>query len=88
MLVEVEIPSDFVGRVQGDLSSRRVLLLGSQTLEGYSVIRAEVPLVEMFGYSSQVRSLSSGQANFSMEFATYRQVPVIEQKQLIEKAAS
>jgi elongation factor G len=88
MLVEVEIPSDFVGRVQGDLSSRRGLLLGSQTLEGYSVIRAEVPLVEMFGYSSQVRSLSSGQANFSMEFATYRQVPVIEQKQLIEKAAS
>jgi len=86
MLVEVETPSEFVGRVQGDLSSRRGLLLGSQTMEGYSVIRAEVPLVEMFGYSMGVRSLSSGQANFSMEFATHRQVPASEQKQLIEKA--
>ncbi len=87
MLVEVETPSEFVGRVQGDLSSRRGLLLGSQTMEGYSVIRAEVPLVEMFGYSMGVRSLSSGQANFSMEFATHRQVPASEQKQLIQKAA-
>jgi translation elongation factor EF-G len=49
--------------------------------------RAEVPLVEMFGYSMGVRSLSSGQANFSMEFATHRQVPASEQKQLIQKAA-
>jgi elongation factor G len=88
MLVEVETPSEFVGRVQGDLSSRRGLLLGSQTMEGYSVIRAEVPLVEMFGYSMGVRSLSSGQANFSMEFATYRLVPTSQQTQLIAKAAS
>jgi elongation factor G len=88
MIVEVETPSEFVGRVQGDLSSRRGLLLGSQTIDGYSVIRAEVPLKEMFGYSSQVRSLSSGQASFSMEFATYRQVPASEQTQLIAKAAS
>jgi elongation factor G len=88
MLVEVETPSEFVGRVQGDLSSRRGLLLGSQTMEGYSVIRAEVPLVEMFGYSMGVRSLSSGQANFSMEFATHRPVPTSQQTQLIAKAAS
>jgi len=88
MLVEVETPSELVGRVQGDLSSRRGLLLGSQTMEGYSVIRAEVPLVEMFGYSMGVRSLSSGQANFSMEFATYRPVPTSQQTQLIAKAAS
>jgi elongation factor G len=57
-------------------------------MEGYAVIRAEVPLKEMFGYSMTVRSLTSGQANFSMEFATYRQVPASERKQLIEKAAS
>jgi elongation factor G len=87
MLVEVETPSEFVGRVQGNLSSRRGVLLGSQTLEGYAVIRAEVPLVEMFGYSTALRSLSSGQANFSMEFATYRQVPASQQLQLIEKVA-
>jgi elongation factor G len=83
MLVEVETPNEYVGRIQGDLSSRRGLVLGSQTMEGYSVIRAEVPLKEMFGYSMTVRSLTSGQANFSMEFATYRQVPASQQTQLI-----
>jgi elongation factor G len=87
MLVEVETPTEFVGRVQGDLLSRRGLLLSFQTLDSYSAIRAEVPLEEMFGYSMAVRSLSSGQANFSMEFATYRPVPVSQQKQLVEQAA-
>jgi elongation factor G len=76
-----------VGRIQGDLSSRRGLVLGSQTMEGYAVIRAEVPLKEMFGYSMTVRSLTSGQANFTMEFATYRQVPTSEQTQLIATVA-
>lgn len=87
MLVEVETPNQFVGRVQGDLSSRRGLLLGSQTMEGYVVIRGEIALKEMFGYSTDLRSMTQGQANFSMEFATYRQVPVSQQKQLIEHVA-
>ena len=87
MLVEVETPNEYVGRIQGDLSSRRGLVLGSQTMEGYAVIRAEVPLKEMFGYSMTVRSLTSGQANFTMEFATYRQVPTSEQTQLIATVA-
>lgn len=73
MLVEVETPNDFMGRVQGDLSSRRGLLLGSETMQGYTVIRAEVPLARMFGYSTELRSLTSGMATFSMEFACYRQ---------------
>ncbi|MDF5706307.1 MAG: elongation factor G [Nostoc sp. S4] len=73
MLVEVETPSEFMGRVQGDLSSRRGLLLGSETMQGYSVIRAEVPLARMFGYSTDLRSLTSGMATFSMEFSCYRQ---------------
>lgn len=64
MLVEVETPNEYVGRVQGDLSSRRGLLLGSQTTADYAVIRAEVPLSSMFGYSTQLRSLSAGMANF------------------------
>ena len=88
MLVEVETPNEYVGRIQGDLSSRRGLVLGSQTMEGYWVIRAEVPLKEMFGYSMALRSLTSGQANFSMEFATYRPVPTSQQTQLITKAAN
>ncbi|BAY77714.1 translation elongation factor G [Nostoc linckia NIES-25] len=73
MLVEVETPNEFMGRVQGDLSSRRGLLLGSETMQGYSVIRAEVPLARMFGYSTDLRSLTSGMATFSMEFACYKQ---------------
>ncbi|WP_042341200.1 elongation factor G [Calothrix sp. PCC 7507] len=78
MLVAVETPNEFVGRVQGDLSSRRGLLLGSETMQGYSVIRAEVPLVQMFGYSTDLRSLTSGMATFSMEFASYRQALTIK----------
>ncbi|MDJ0714977.1 MAG: elongation factor G [Prochloraceae cyanobacterium] len=75
MLVEVETPSEFVGRIQGNLLSRRGFLLGSQTRDNYSVIRAETPLAKMFGYSTDLRSLSQGMATFSMEFAEYRPLP-------------
>jgi elongation factor G len=75
MLLEVETPSQFLGRIQGKLLSRRALLLGTQTRDNEVVIRAEVPLAEMFGYSTQLRSLSQGMATFSMEFAEYRPVP-------------
>ncbi|BAY99170.1 translation elongation factor G [Tolypothrix tenuis PCC 7101] len=73
MLVEVETPNEYLGRVQGDLSSRRGLLLGSETMQAYSVIQAEVPLVRMFGYSTDLRSQTAGMATFTMEFACYRQ---------------
>ena len=72
MQVEVETPDEYLERVQGDLSSRRGLLLGSQTMQGYSIVRAEVPLTRMFGYSGNLRSLTSGMATFSMQFACYR----------------
>ncbi|BAZ16882.1 translation elongation factor G [Calothrix sp. NIES-4071] len=72
MHVEVETPHEYVGRVNGDLSSRKGLLLGSQTMQGYSVIQAEVPLAQMFGYSTTLRSITSGMATFTMEFASYR----------------
>jgi elongation factor G len=78
MLVEVETPNEFFGRVQGDLSSRRGLLLGSETMLSYTVIRAEVPLAKMFGYSTDLRSLTSGMATFSMEFACYRQALTVK----------
>ena len=55
-------------------------------LEGYAVIRAEVPLKEMFGYSMTVRSLTAGKASFTMEFATNRPVPASQQTQLTAKA--
>jgi elongation factor G len=76
MLLEVETPNEFVGRIQGKLLARRALLLGSETRNHDLVIRAEVPLAEMFGYSTELRSLSQGMATFSMEFAEYRPLSV------------
>jgi elongation factor G len=75
MLLEVETPSEFLGKIQAKLISRRALLLGSETRDDCSIIRAEVPLAEMFGYSTELRSLSCGMATFSMEFAEYRSLP-------------
>lgn len=75
MYLEVETPSEFLGRIQGKLLARRALLLGSETRNQDVVIRAEVPLVEMFGYSTELRSLSQGMATFSMEFADYAPLP-------------
>jgi elongation factor G len=72
MRVEVETPTDYLGRVQGDLSGRRGLLLGTQTQFGGSVIQADVPLAQMFGYSTVLRSMTAGMASFAMEFACYR----------------
>ena len=62
MLLEVETPSEFVGKVQGKLIARRALLLGSSTRDHFEIISAEVPLAEMFGYSTELRSLSQGMA--------------------------
>lgn len=75
MAVEVETPSEFTGRVQGNLLSRRGVLVGSEVMPDYTVLRAEVPLAEMFGYSTQLRSLSSGMATFSMELSGYKPMP-------------
>lgn len=75
MKLEVETPSDFVGRIQSQLLSRRALLLGSETRNQDTIIWAEVPLLEMFSYASELRSLSQGMATFSMEFAEYRPLP-------------
>ncbi len=85
MRVEVETPSDFQGTVQGDLSSRRGLLLGSDMRDDYAVIISEVPLSEMFGYSTDLRSATQGKANFSMEFSKYRPVPSSIQEQIVSK---
>ncbi len=75
MFLEVETPSEFLGKIQGKLISRRALLLGSSTRDNFEILRAEVPLAEMFGYSTELRSLSQGMATFSMEFAEYRPLP-------------
>jgi len=85
MQVEVESPAEFQGPVQGDLSSRRGLLTGTDMRDDFTVIEAEVPLSEMFGYSTDLRSMSQGKATFTMEFARYRPVPQSIQDQLVAK---
>jgi elongation factor G len=85
MKVEVETPSDFQGGVTGDLASRRGLITGSEMRGNAVIILAEVPLANMFGYSTDLRSLSQGRANFSMEFACYRRTPASIQEEIIER---
>ncbi|MCX9155924.1 elongation factor G [Niveibacterium sp. 24ML] len=75
MSVEVETPEDFMGNVMGDLSGRRGIVQGMDDVAGMKVIKAEVPLAEMFGYSTTLRSLSQGRATYSMEFKHYTEAP-------------
>ena len=75
MAVEVETPADFMGNVVGDLSSRRGMIQGMDDLPGLKVIRAEVPLAEMFGYSTTLRSASQGRATYTMELKHYSEAP-------------
>lgn len=75
MKVEVVTPDQYMGDVTGDLNRRRGMLKGMDTKGNAQVIRAEVPLSEMFGYVSQLRSLSSGRATSTMEFSHYAQAP-------------
>jgi elongation factor G len=76
MSVEVETPEEKMGDVMGDLSSRRGMIQGMEDLPGGSkAIRAEVPLAEMFGYSTTLRSLTQGRATYTMEFKHYSEAP-------------
>ena len=76
MAVEVETPEDYMGNVMGDLSSRRGIVQGMEDSPGgLKLVRAEVPLAEMFGYATSVRSLSQGRATYSMEFKHYSEAP-------------
>ncbi|MEB3297628.1 MAG: elongation factor G [Cyanobacteriota bacterium] len=75
MKVEVEIPEDFLGSVIGDLSSRRGQVEGQSVEDNQSKVQAKVPLAEMFGYATQLRSMTQGRGIFSMEFSHYEEVP-------------
>ena len=75
MKVEVVVPEDFMGSVIGDLSSRRGKVQGTELRGELQGVQSEVPLSEMFGYATDVRSLTEGRATFTMEFSTYSDVP-------------
>jgi elongation factor G len=86
MAVEVETPDDFMGNVVGDLSSRRGTIQGMEELAGGGkAVRAEVPLAEMFGYSTTLRSLSQGRATYTMEFKHYSEAPKQVSEAIINK---
>ncbi|RJQ61270.1 MAG: elongation factor G [Desulfobacteraceae bacterium] len=87
MKVVVETPTEYQGSAMGSLNQRRGMIVGSQDEGIQSVIEAQVPLAEMFGYSTVLRSLTQGKAQFTMEFLTYKQVPAgIAEKLLLKKA--
>jgi elongation factor G len=75
MKVEVVTPEDYMGDVNGDLSRRRGVLQGLEEAPAGKIVRAEVPLAEMFGYATTLRSMSQGRATYTMEFAHYSEVP-------------
>ncbi|MGA0200929.1 MAG: elongation factor G, partial [Prochlorotrichaceae cyanobacterium] len=75
MKVEVDVPEDFVGSIIGDLTSRRGQIEGQTVDDGLAKITANVPLAEMFGYATDVRSMTQGRGTFSMEFNKYDEVP-------------
>ena len=85
MKVEVTMPEEYMGDIIGDLNSRRGMIGGMIDRNGAKIITAKVPLSEMFGYATDLRSKSQGRANYSMEFSEYTQVPASIQKAIQEQ---
>jgi len=87
MKVSVEGPTEFQGAIMGSLNQRRGMIVGTSEEGSYTVVDAEVPLSEMFGYSTILRSLTQGKAEFTMEFSVYRQVPKAVAETVIQERA-
>ena len=87
MKVEVTMPEEYMGDVIGDLNSRRGRIEGMDDIGGGKIVRAFVPLAEMFGYSTDLRSRTQGRGNYSMFFEKYEQVPKSVQEKVISAQA-
>jgi elongation factor G len=85
MNVEIEIPGEFQGPVVGDINSRRGIILGTEARGSYTVIRAEVPLANMFGYATVIRGMTRGTGTFSMEMSRYARVPAKISELILEQ---
>jgi elongation factor G len=85
MNVEIEMPGEFQGPVVGDLNSRRGIILGTETRDSYTVVRAEVPLASMFGYATVIRGMTKGTGTFSMEMSRYAKVPAKISEEILEQ---
>jgi elongation factor G len=86
MAIEITTPDEFTGTVIGDLNRRRGLPKGQDMRSGATIIKADVPLAEMFGYVTSLRTLTSGRASSSMEFSHYAKAPEGIAKKVIEEA--
>jgi elongation factor G len=85
MKVEVSAPEDYQGNVLGQINQRRGMILGTTTHDAFTTVEAEVPLSEMFGYSTELRSGTQGKGEFTMEFSRYAPVPRNIQEELVKK---
>lgn len=85
MKVEVSVPEEFSGAIMGQINQRRGMILGSTSNEGYNTVESNVPLTEMFGYSTDLRSATQGKGEFTMEFAHYAPVPKNVQDEMVKK---
>ncbi|MGE3974648.1 MAG: elongation factor G [Bdellovibrionales bacterium] len=85
MKLEVSAPEEFQGSVLGQVNQRRGIILGTSNNEGYVIVESEVPLTEMFGYSTDLRSATQGKGEFTMEFSKYAVVPRNIQEELVKK---
>ena len=87
MKVEVVTPEEYMGDVMGDLNRRRGLVQGMEDSPSGKLVTAEVPLAEMFGYATALRSMSQGRATYSMEFSKYAEIPSNVADVVIKKLA-
>ena len=87
MKVEITMPEEYMGDVIGDVNSRRGRIEGMDDIGGGKMVRAYVPLAEMFGYSTDLRSKTQGRGNYSMFFEKYEQVPKNVQEKVIAAKA-
>ncbi len=85
MKVEIVVPEDFLGDVVGDINRRRGIMLGMEDVPARKIIRCEVPLSEMFGYATDLRSLTQGRATYSMQFKKYTEAPVAVVNRLVKR---
>lgn len=87
MNVTIRIPEEYMGDIMGDMNSKRGRIMGMEAVGKYQVVKAQVPLAEMFTYSRELRSMTQDRGTFEMEFSHYEQTPMEVQQKIIEEAA-
>lgn len=85
MSLEVTTPEEYIGDVISDLNSKRGRVVGVDAISNLQILKAEVPLAEMFGYSTSLRSATQGRANFTMQFSEYDVIPAVKAEKIIKK---